>query len=502
MLGDNGSPNNSADEGPYSPSEEDGRSASSKKSAAGLKKEHQYKRIVNNNQIESSPSPKKKQKTVTAGSLSLRGRNKSSPRTTRSRNNASNSRKQGPLDEASDQSSEEEAMQTRSAASAKPPAFCKCYITNEVAEKLKLPCPKILDLIFSLTMPTEVIVLSDVEEEKKNGGPGKSNDDSNTDSSSDTSCEDSDPLNLNPEVVLRMASDFTRGSLDVPSATKIIECLVNLSGQDRVAWEDVCGLHDVKDTIEIDIVLPWKDKANVFTGLRSASRGILMYGPPGSGKTMIASQLKAKFFNITASSLVTKWAGEAERAVKTLFQVARAVQPSVIFIDEVDALLSIRTEEERHWERRVKTEFLTEMDGCNTKSSDKVIIIGATNLPKSIDPAFLRRFQTRLYVGLPELDDRKKMLQRIMLNTSHSLTQADFNHIANETEGYSGSDLRNLCKWASKNIFRQLSKEATGKRVLPKTIRPVVLEDFLEGLLTVKSTVPQKVLDELKAFHI
>ncbi|KAK3913092.1 Fidgetin-like protein 1 [Frankliniella fusca] len=306
------------------------------------------------------------------------------------------------------------------------------------------------------------------------------------------------------EVILNMAQNYVGGGLDMKSAKTIIGTLVDLTGSERVAWDDVCGLQDIKDTIEVDVILPWENP-DYFKGLRAASKGILLYGPPGSGKTLIgkclASQMKARFFNITASSLITKWAGEAERAVKTLFQIARAVQPTIIFIDEIDALLSNRSENEKQWERRVKTEFLTELDGCQSNSRDRVLFLGATNIPQSIDPAFVRRFATRLYVPLPKVDDREVMIKRIMSDTDHSLSKGDIQLIALETEGYSGSDLRTLCKWAAKNFLRNVPRSLAGKVLLPEIVPPVVLDDFQKGLKVVKRTVSQEVLDQLTAYH-
>ncbi|XP_052119517.1 fidgetin-like protein 1 [Frankliniella occidentalis] len=274
--------------------------------------------------------------------------------------------------------------------------------------------------------------------------------------------------------------EYTKGALDTKMATILIATLADLTGSDRVSWDDVCGLEEIKDTIEIDVVMPWANPAR-FTGLRSASRGILMYGPPGTGKTMIgkciASQMKAKFFSVTASSLITKWAGEAERAVKTLFQLARALQPTIIFIDEIDALLGVRNDNEKHTAVSIIGYIFVIIstslqDGCTTKTSDKVLFIGATNLPKSIDSAFIRRFTTRLYVPLPQVADRKVMLTKIMSSTENSLSEEDVEKIARETEGYSGSDLNQLCRWASKNYTRKLKRDSRGRFVFPENVSP------------------------------
>ncbi len=146
-------------------------------------------------------------------------------------------------------------------------------------------------------------------------------------------------------------------------------------------------------------------RPDIFTGLRAPPRAVLLFGPPGTGKTMIgkaiASETSATFFNISASSITSKWVGESEKLVKTLFTIARVKQPSVIFIDEIDSLLSSRSEGEQESSRKVKTEFLIELDGAKNKADERVLVIGATNLPHELDDAVRRRFVKKLYIPLP-----------------------------------------------------------------------------------------------------
>jgi len=155
-----------------------------------------------------------------------------------------------------------------------------------------------------------------------------------------------------------------------------------------------------------------------FHTKKQPSKGLLLFGPPGTGKTLIgkaiATESGATFFSISASSLMSKWIGEAEKMVRALFTVARGHLPSVIFIDEIDSLLSSRSEGEQDCSRRVKTEFLIQLDGAATNPNDRLLVIGATNRPQELDEAARRRMQKRLYIPLPDGSARKTMLRNWM----------------------------------------------------------------------------------------
>lgn len=175
-----------------------------------------------------------------------------------------------------------------------------------------------------------------------------------------------------------------------------------------VTWDDVAGLTAAKQTIYEAVVLPFLCP-DLFTGLRIVTKGILLFGPPGTGKTLIgkciASQVNATFFSVSASTLTSKWMGQGEKLVKALFLYARAMQPSVIFFDEIDSILSKRNENEHESTRRLKTEFLVQLDGAHTASEgDRLLFLGATNRPQELDDAARRRFTKRLYIPLPDLD--------------------------------------------------------------------------------------------------
>jgi vacuolar protein-sorting-associated protein 4 len=183
-----------------------------------------------------------------------------------------------------------------------------------------------------------------------------------------------------------------------------------LSEKPDITLDDVAGLVDAKQALREAIVLPLM-RPDLFTGSRQPWKGILLHGPPGCGKTMIAKatagDVEATFFNISAATLVSKWLGESEKLVQRLYEIAKEKQPSIIFIDEVDSLTQVRGDGENDAMRRVKTQLLTSMEGIASNKDDRIVTIGATNIPWEIDSAFRRRFQRRIYVSLPDPEARK-----------------------------------------------------------------------------------------------
>ena len=274
-----------------------------------------------------------------------------------------------------------------------------------------------------------------------------------------------------------------------------------LSSSPDVHWDDIAGLEFAKKTIKEIIIWPML-RPDLFNGIRRPPKGLLLFGPPGTGKTMIAkaiaSQSKSMFFNISASSLMSKWIGESEKLVRTLFALASFYQPSVVFIDEIDSLLTSRSENENEASRRIKTEFLVQLDGAGTNIEDRILIIGATNRPQEIDDAFVRRLSKRLYIPLPNKVSRKQLIMRVLEkerqnNNKYDITEEDINDIINRTKGYSGSDLINVCKEAAMMPIRSI-EDITNCQL--EHLRGVNKNDFDEALANVKPSINEKSIEQ------
>lgn len=193
----------------------------------------------------------------------------------------------------------------------------------------------------------------------------------------------------------------------------------------NVRWEDVCGLETAKEGLKEAVIMPVKFP-QLFKGARQPWSGILLYGPPGTGKSFLAkacaTECDSTFFSVSSSDLVSKWQGESEKLVRTLFEMSREKKPSMIFIDEVDSLCGKRTEGENESSRRIKTEFLVQMDGCGHDTKG-ILVMGATNTPWELDEAFRRRFEKRIYISLPDPTARTAMFKGKLDGVDHSLTE-------------------------------------------------------------------------------
>merc|ERR1711953_350743 len=212
----------------------------------------------------------------------------------------------------------------------------------------------------------------------------------------------------------------------------------------NVKWSDVAGLEAAKEALKEAVILPIKFP-HLFTGNRKPWRGILLFGPPGTGKSYLAKAVATEannstFFSVSSSDLVSKWLGESEKFVKKLFQMAREHKPSIIFIDEVDSLCSSRSDNESESARRIKTEFLVQMQGVGN-DNDGILVLGATNIPWVLDAAIRRRFEKRIYIPLPEAPARATMFKLSMGSTPTKITDAEYNVLAQKTDGYSGADI-------------------------------------------------------------
>ncbi|KAK1171318.1 spastin-like isoform X1 [Acipenser oxyrinchus oxyrinchus] len=299
-----------------------------------------------------------------------------------------------------------------------------------------------------------------------------------------------------PTVVPRRKKDLKNlKNVDSKLANLILNEIVDSGAS--VRFDDVAGQELAKQALQEIVILPAL-RPELFTGLRAPARGLLLFGPPGNGKTMLAKAVamesNATFFNISAASLTSKYVGEGEKLVRALFAVARELQPSIIFIDEIDSLLCERREGEHDASRRLKTEFLIEFDGVQSIGDDRVLVMGATNRPQELDEAVLRRFAKRVYVALPSEETRCKLLKNLLGKHGNPLSQKELVQLARMTEGYSGSDLTALAKDAALGPIRELKPEQV-KNMSAKEMRNIKLCDFVESLKKIKHSVSPQTLD-------
>jgi len=270
-----------------------------------------------------------------------------------------------------------------------------------------------------------------------------------------------------------------------------------------VKFNEVKGLLDVKQALFETIIMPIS-RPDIFTGIRAPPRGLLFFGPPGNGKTMIAkavaSECKSTFFSISASSLVSKYVGDSEKLMKALFALARERAPSIVFIDEVDAILKSRSENEQESSRRLKTEFLVQFDGVAASADDaRVLVIGATNLPWELDEAALRRFPKRYEVPLPDPSTRWYLLESIEKKVKVRLSNEDLSSLVEQTKGYSCSDISALCKDAAMGPVRDMDPD-TLKRTKAADLPPVRYVHFQAALSLVRQSVSPSSLKRYKSW--
>ncbi|XVF33466.1 hypothetical protein REPUB_Repub17cG0170700 [Reevesia pubescens] len=286
--------------------------------------------------------------------------------------------------------------------------------------------------------------------------------------------------------------------------SKLVE-MINTAIVDRspsVKWDDVAGLEKAKQALMEMVILPTR-RRDLFTGLRRPARGLLLFGPPGNGKTMlakaVASESQATFFNVSASSLTSKWVGEGEKLVRTLFMVAISKQPSVIFMDEIDSVMSTRVANENDASRRLKSEFLIQFDGVTSNPNDLVIVIGATNKPQELDDAVLRRLVKRIYVPLPDENVRRLLLKHQLKGQAFSLPGRDLERLVRETEGYSGSDLQALCEEAAMMPIRELGSNIL--TIQANQVRPLRYEDFQKAMAVIRPSLNKSKWEELEQWN-
>ncbi|KAH0932655.1 hypothetical protein HID58_009772 [Brassica napus] len=268
-----------------------------------------------------------------------------------------------------------------------------------------------------------------------------------------------------PTSPLPLAGAFWKKSMFPPFESAETRALAEslsrdiIRGNPNVKWESIKGLENAKRLLKEAVVMPIK-YPSYFNGLLSPWKGILLFGPPGTGKTMlakaVATECNTTFFNISASSVVSKWRGDSEKLIRVLFDLAKHHAPSTIFLDEIDAIISQRGGEgrsEHEASRRLKTELLIQMDGLQ-KTNELVFVLAATNLPWELDAAMLRRLEKRILVPLPDPEARRGMFE-MLLPSQPGDEPLPHDVLVEKSEGYSGSDIRILCKEAAMQPLRR-----------------------------------------------
>ncbi|MDE1725284.1 MAG: AAA family ATPase [Thaumarchaeota archaeon] len=272
----------------------------------------------------------------------------------------------------------------------------------------------------------------------------------------------------------------------------------------NVSWNEVIGLEDVKIALRESIVYPAR-KPELFT--LGWPRGILLYGPPGCGKTMLAaataSEINGYFINVDAASMMSKWLGDAEKNVSQLFHMARDTSkkeniPVIILIDEVDSLLG-NSQNENGGEIRVKNQFLTEMDGINSKGKDiQMYVMAATNKPWNLDWPFLRRFTKRVYIPLPSEQARENLFVSYLAKLKKD-TSVNAPELSKMIDGYSASDIKDICQSVQLSVIDEyftLADSKGDRDLVHSQLRDITIDDFKRIIKKRKPSVNQGMIQE------
>lgn len=271
----------------------------------------------------------------------------------------------------------------------------------------------------------------------------------------------------------------------------VIACDVVNPDHIKVEFDSIGGLDNIKQALYELVILPLRRPELFSHGkLLSPQKGVLLYGPPGTGKTMLAKAIAresgAVFINVKVSNLMSKWFGDAQKLVAAVFSLAYKLQPAIIFIDEVDSFLGQRRNTDHEALSNMKTEFMSLWDGFTTDENARVMVLAATNRPGELDEAILRRLPQAFEIGFPDRSERIKIL-KVILRDEKTDDNIDFDHIANLCEGYTGSDLLELCKKAAYFPLRELlDDEKKGKT--SHEPRPLMQVDLERVLATSRKT--------------
>ncbi|XP_071442562.1 outer mitochondrial transmembrane helix translocase-like [Hetaerina americana] len=257
-----------------------------------------------------------------------------------------------------------------------------------------------------------------------------------------------------------------------------------------VSWRDIAGLEDVIQELQDTVILPIQRK-ELFSDsqLTQPPKGVLLYGPPGCGKTLIAKatakEAGTRFINLDVSILTDKWYGESQKLAAAVFTLAVKIQPCIVFIDEIDAFLRMRAAQDHEATAMMKAQFMSFWDGLITDQVCTVIVMGATNRPLDLDKAILRRMPSRFNIGLPDQAQRLKIL-KLILGREPVANDVDYDELASETVGFSGSDIKELCRNASLYRVRDFNRTASLKGPVEDefqdALRPITMEDLTASI--------------------
>ncbi|CAD7696323.1 unnamed protein product [Ostreobium quekettii] len=306
--------------------------------------------------------------------------------------------------------------------------------------------------------------LAKSEQQGKHGGV--------SDREQDSTCDDDDLLEVGEGAVLYGLAmldrcGVSRGQIKTDNSyERRLLSEVLRPGELGSGFADVGALSAAKVALREAVQLPLQHPELFLQGsLIRPSKGVLLFGPPGTGKTMLAraaaAECGASFLAIQPSSILSKWVGEGVRNVRALFSLAEKLSPCVLFCDELDAILGQRTMQEHEAMRELKNEFMSQWDGIRSGgacTSTRIMVLGATNRPQDIDEAVLRRFSHRIFCDLPTLDDRLAIL-KVLLSGEVLDETVDLKEVARMTDGHSGSDLRQFCIAAAMRPLREFLKE-------------------------------------------